>query len=465
MAEPDSSQALVTFNDVAVYFSEEEWQRLEEWQKELYKIVLKEIHEALISLGYAIANPDVIFRIKKEKEPCLKYRPCVEGCPIPKPDVLLRIKQEETPYSSDPNNSEESITITSTDHPDVASVFTLSLKHEENQYYIQDQELTGVENIDSPTNDRPITQYHDWYYGAVMEGYNEAQEQLKQFTKNVKGDFVKVSDDKSHNRGHNSAYKQKAPSRDGVDNSKDSDSEEQESGQSWEKPCKGNDSKKNSSKKGESITTFASPGAVEYFSCPECLKCFNKKSNLIRHRTTHTGDRPYGCNLCDKTFNKKSNLVRHQRTHSTERVFKCCECDSRFDRLADLHKHQKIHVGDQTYSCNECKKIFSRKSNLVRHQIQYHSSDDVKPNLETLTQQEKKYDCNICDKSFCQMSDLNAHLQTHTGGSPRPSKECDIAFCDNSDNLYPKSLPQNLQSTMQNSYSTMQLQNSNVSVL
>ncbi|KAJ1199427.1 hypothetical protein NDU88_003263 [Pleurodeles waltl] len=231
MAEPDSSQALVTFNDVAVYFSEEEWQRLEEWQKELYKIVLKEIHEALISLGYAIANPDVIFRIKKEREPCLKYRPCVEGCPIPKPDVLLRIKQEEAPYSSDPNNSEESITITSTDHPDVASVFTLSLKQEENQYYIQDQDLTGVESIDSPSNDRPVTQYHDWYYGTVMEGYNEAQEQLKQVTKNVKGDFVKVSDDKSRNRGHNPAYKQKAPSRDGVGDSKDSDSEEQESGQ------------------------------------------------------------------------------------------------------------------------------------------------------------------------------------------------------------------------------------------
>ncbi|XP_069469176.1 zinc finger protein 793-like isoform X3 [Ambystoma mexicanum] len=468
MAEPDSSQALVTFNDVAVYFSEEEWQRLEEWQKELYKIVLKEIHEALISLGYAIANPDVIFRIKKEREPCIKYRPCLEGGPIPKPDVLLRVKQEENSYSSDPNNSEESITITSTDHPDVASVFTLSLKHEENQYYIQDQDLAAVESIVSPTNDKPITQYRDWYYGGVMEGYNETQEQLKQFTKNVKVDGVKLSnDEKVSNRGHNAAFKQKPPLKHEPDESKDSDSEDREGDQSWEKARKRSQLKKNSSKKTEFNNTVVSPGAVEYFSCPECLKCFNKKSNLIRHRTTHTGDRPYQCNLCDKNFNKKSNLIRHQRTHSTERVFKCCECESKFDRLADLHKHQKTHVGDQAYACNDCKKMFSRKSNLVRHQIQYHSLGDIKPKLEMLIQQDRTFVCNTCDKSFCQMSDLNTHLQTHSGDRPYSCNECNLTFNDKSNLLYHKCLTANKQSTMQNqnNYNVTQLQDSNASIL
>lgn len=47
----------IAFQDLAVQFSEDEWQLLGEGQRELYRDVMQENYEALASLGKELAAP------------------------------------------------------------------------------------------------------------------------------------------------------------------------------------------------------------------------------------------------------------------------------------------------------------------------------------------------------------------------------------------------------------------------
>ncbi|KAJ1190671.1 hypothetical protein NDU88_007408 [Pleurodeles waltl] len=61
---------MVAFHEAPSCFSEEEWKLLQEWQKELYGNVMKEIHQALISLGPLITTTVFSLRAKEKQKQC-----------------------------------------------------------------------------------------------------------------------------------------------------------------------------------------------------------------------------------------------------------------------------------------------------------------------------------------------------------------------------------------------------------
>ncbi|XP_073532543.1 uncharacterized protein [Phyllobates terribilis] len=397
----------VSFDEVAVYFSEDEWRHLEEWQKRLYREVMQENLEVVLSVGYQhpwtsalprpLPNDDVSitnyfgFRLeeelgweaddKREAAPSCP-KPLVNGndvCVQRKPQndkMVHRCLQCKMIFGSRPlldthkkTHKEERVlnkvvkevpVVTPQSVPTAGRIFQCN-------------------NCDKSFSNQSVLSLHQKTHTG--EKLFKCPECSKSFPK--RSQLV------MHKRCHIE-----------------------------ERPFKCTQCEKSYTQQSKLIEHQRTHTGEKPFKCSECGKGFTKRSHLKEHLRTHTGEKPHKCDQCDKTFHYPSNLVEHQRTHTGDRPYQCTECDKSFIKMSKLIVHLRIHTGERPYKCTECDKSFSQQSNLVVHQ-RTHTG-------------EKPFKCNDCKKTFSYHYTLMVHQRTHTGEKPYKCSLCEKAFSQHS---------------------------------
>jgi hypothetical protein len=133
----------------------------------------------------------------------------------------------------------------------------------------------------------------------------------------------------------------------------------------------------------------------------------------VKHKRTHTGDKPYECDFCKERFSQSSTLNCHKKGHLL-----CHTCGTEIIRPQEIQEHIVEDRNTGKYGCNKCNKQSSGFMTLVQHIARQHGNDGnyqcaLCQELESKEPTGVGYVCCVCDVVFDVPRDLEDHMVTH----------------------------------------------------
>ncbi|XP_041433227.1 zinc finger protein 142 isoform X2 [Xenopus laevis] len=144
--------------------------------------------------------------------------------------------------------------------------------------------------------------------------------------------------------------------------------------------------------------------------CPECKRCFKKRTHLADHLHLHFPDPNLQCPNCHKFFTSSSKLKIHMMREAGEKTHRCPLCNYSSVEKNALNRHMaSIHEGvsnfySDTYSCPVCQETFNLSQALKDH-MKGHKSD---PQLHLCFEQD-------CNQAMSDRKEFLRHLKESHG--------------------------------------------------
>ncbi|XP_078515457.1 uncharacterized protein LOC144780830 isoform X2 [Lissotriton helveticus] len=408
---PEELQA--AYLDAAAYFPEEEWKLLQDWQIDLYRSVMKEIHQALISLGPLIATTVWSLRGKA---------------------------QAEEPRAVNVQESEVKQTFTQPPDDimgDSGVRFKINIEAPQEMNNLQDtdkQEREDGLRTEFPLlngdaclrKEEQVSMLIDHLAAEIRKDSTNLIPEYKVFSFHIKDEEETGCMDPQNRRR---VKRSQVPS-DNESMNRKKKAKEQINCPDVSPPCEGSSWKRNTLGI-QSSNKETNPGSQQWAECyPEIqgektaehkhtffgsqeplnfhleglnvgrsdqysdselrdsqwpddfqetqqnhrtYVCNENTSNHLNEEFTrpmerNSRERLYACTECEKSFFHRSHLITHLRIHSGEKPYFCGFCHKRFNRKDYLDEHIRIHTGERPYTCMTCQKSFIRKCHLNDHQ-------------------------------------------------------------------------------------------------